>query len=244
MKGRISVWASPRASLVSPTPVPHSPSRPCGARRVMTLQVQRHARIAPKPFSSQCTMQKKLVFPSDSPSESRRKSSQQRILSPIPDGRIKEPLHVVSRSTHPDETPEDSDDLEYEVEAILDRRTRRGITEYFLKWKGYADAYNTWEPIDNLACHEMVMAFEEGRHLDKRQKTIPSEYTKSTPSKGSTSGSRTLHSGASSPVSNGSSSSSSRNQLELKTPSSKPKSSMVCVFGCLGMIQNECIFFV
>jgi transposase InsO family protein len=39
---------------------------------------------------------------------------------------------------------------EYEVEKILDKRVRRGKTEYLIKWKGYNENENSWEPISHL----------------------------------------------------------------------------------------------
>jgi len=43
-------------------------------------------------------------------------------------------------------------DEEYEVETVLDKRTKKGgQVEYLVKWKGYDDPDdNTWEPADNL----------------------------------------------------------------------------------------------
>lgn len=48
--------------------------------------------------------------------------------------------------------PEQIDNsLEYQVEAILDSRIRRRKTQYLVKWLGYPDEDNTWEPEENLA---------------------------------------------------------------------------------------------
>ena len=48
------------------------------------------------------------------------------------------------------------------VEAILDKRINRyGHIEYLMKWHGYGDEENTWEPFENLDCPDLVALFEE-----------------------------------------------------------------------------------
>ena len=39
---------------------------------------------------------------------------------------------------------------EYEVEEVLDSRLKKGKLEYLVKWSGYTNKYNTWEPVSNL----------------------------------------------------------------------------------------------
>jgi hypothetical protein len=51
---------------------------------------------------------------------------------------------------------------EYEVERILDKRTRRRRTEYLVKWAGYELYDATWEPLDNLEnAQDAVKQFED-----------------------------------------------------------------------------------
>ena len=59
-------------------------------------------------------------------------------------------------------------ELEYEVEKILDKRTRkigrRNRLEYLIQWRGYDHAHDSWELVSNLLhCRESIQANEDSR---------------------------------------------------------------------------------
>lgn len=51
----------------------------------------------------------------------------------------------------------------YEVDAILDHTIDANVTYYYIKWKGWSNEFNTWEPEDNLECHELITAYHRKR---------------------------------------------------------------------------------
>ncbi|CAA0820697.1 Chromo domain-containing protein LHP1 [Striga hermonthica] len=50
----------------------------------------------------------------------------------------------------------------YEIEAVRRKRVRKGKVQYLIKWRGWPEAANTWEPVGNLLqCSDIIDAFEE-----------------------------------------------------------------------------------
>lgn len=50
----------------------------------------------------------------------------------------------------------------YEVETVRKKRVRKGQVQYLIKWRGWPESANTWEPFENVkACADIIEEFEK-----------------------------------------------------------------------------------
>ena len=77
--------------------------------------------------------------------------------------RIHPVFHVslLSLTKNPETQKDETAHEEYEVEHILSKRIVNSQTEYLIKWKGYDEDENTWEPTVNLHCPDKIQEFSE-----------------------------------------------------------------------------------
>jgi hypothetical protein len=67
---------------------------------------------------------------------------------------------IVGRSQTRPEPIQVDGDTEWEIEGILDRRTRGRKTEYLVSWKGFSPKDDSWEPEGHLAnCAKAIKEF-------------------------------------------------------------------------------------
>ncbi|KAK1393704.1 hypothetical protein POM88_012760 [Heracleum sosnowskyi] len=63
----------------------------------------------------------------------------------------------------------------FEIETVRRKRVRKGQVQYLIKWRGWPETANTWEPYENLvSCFDVIEAFEEGlrsgKHRSRKRK--------------------------------------------------------------------------
>ncbi|XP_022905401.1 polycomb group protein Pc [Onthophagus taurus] len=55
------------------------------------------------------------------------------------------------------------DDRVYAAEKIIKKRTRKGVVEYYVKWKGWGPKHNTWEPEENILDVRLIDLYERSQ---------------------------------------------------------------------------------
>jgi hypothetical protein len=73
---------------------------------------------------------------------------------------------------------EEEEEEEYIVEAILDLRKKGARVEYLIKWSGWPDSSNTWEPEANLNCNDLVEDFKRKHAKKAKEETVSAKKNK------------------------------------------------------------------
>ncbi|KAJ8352608.1 hypothetical protein SKAU_G00240840 [Synaphobranchus kaupii] len=64
--------------------------------------------------------------------------------------------------SEPGESEQDEEEDVYEVERIIDMRTKEGEVLYRVRWKNYTSDEDTWEPEAHLEdCREVLLAYKK-----------------------------------------------------------------------------------
>jgi hypothetical protein len=78
----------------------------------------------------------------------------------------RQPLHNASSdaSVPADDNDSDSDTPDdgrvYDIEKIVDRRSRKNSKQYLIHWAGFSSKHRTWEPVKNIFDKNLIAEFE------------------------------------------------------------------------------------
>jgi len=77
-------------------------------------------------------------------------------------------VSLLKKTEHPISTEGIDIVNEYEVDKIIAKRYKRGKTEYRVRWKGYNENDDTWEPTANLHCPDMIRQFNDSKNQRRK----------------------------------------------------------------------------
>ena len=63
-----------------------------------------------------------------------------------------------------------------EVERIVNRREKNGVTQYKVKWQGYNNKYNCWRDEEDLACQDLIDKYNQA-YLGLSQQQVLQVFT-------------------------------------------------------------------
>jgi RNase H-like domain found in reverse transcriptase/Reverse transcriptase (RNA-dependent DNA polymerase)/Integrase zinc binding domain/Chromo (CHRromatin Organisation MOdifier) domain len=66
---------------------------------------------------------------------------------------------------------------EYEVDRLINKRKVEGVTEYLVRWKGFTEEDDSWEPTKNLHCPDLVKEFEKNFRSKPTKRQVDGEAT-------------------------------------------------------------------
>jgi len=70
---------------------------------------------------------------------------------------------------------------QYKVEAIQAYQHHWRKLQYLIKWKGYLESNNTWEPVNNMQAPQMIRKYHVTHPLEDKRLAKITRTTSSTP---------------------------------------------------------------
>jgi hypothetical protein len=70
---------------------------------------------------------------------------------------------------------------QYEVKAIRSHQCNRRKLQYLIKWKGYPESDNTWEPVDNVQAPLLIRKYHETHPLEDKRPAKQARIASSLP---------------------------------------------------------------
>lgn len=65
---------------------------------------------------------------------------------------------TASRSSSHSDTSENDSDV-YEIDAILQERTKGSVTQYLVRWKGYSSSEDSWVEVSDMNAPDLMHDF-------------------------------------------------------------------------------------
>jgi hypothetical protein len=93
------------------------------------------------------------------------------------------PFHFDPLNTNPVDVAR-KDYLEFFIEAIFNhsgtKKSKEGHLKFYIKWLGYNDDQNTWEPYSNIrdmtVCHDYLISHGMSNHIPSKFKDIQNNH--------------------------------------------------------------------
>lgn len=91
----------------------------------------------------------------------------------------KDPKENFPSRTVAERPPANEETGEFEAEQIIDKRIRHKRVEYLVRWKGYQEQDNTWEPAEELGnCRRLIREYERVKESGGDVKKAKDSLTK------------------------------------------------------------------
>ena len=147
-------WKGPYRIVIFVTPVTVKLKRIGDLRRTLTLHISRlKPYLGPHSFSEE--------EPKITQEESKIEEEEEGKSISKGIGNESEEEEPENMDVEKEDSQVDRDRRNYEVDRIINKRRKKGKTEYLIRWKGYQEEDDTWEPEENLHCDQKILEFEK-----------------------------------------------------------------------------------